>query len=157
MSDEQAPDNPPPSVTDDAFAASLRGFGPTGIIAILVILFAGNYAYIPFGALMVLLWVRRSHTPWRAIGYVLPGSWILTVLAGITLPRNYGAEYIRSFDTIYTSLAKQYKLVLIPFLLLGVAQSGPGLMQQDSIHPTAAGNEKVAATVFRYLAPVLKK
>jgi len=79
------------------------------------------------------------------------------VLAGITLPRNYGAEYIRSFDSIYTSLAKQYKLVLIPFLLLGVAQSGPGLMQQDSIHPTAAGNEKVAATVFRYLAPVLKK
>ena len=79
------------------------------------------------------------------------------VLAGITLPRNYGADYIRSFDSIYTSLAKQYKLVLIPFLLLGVAQSGPGLMQQDSLHPTAAGNEKVAATVFRYLAPVLKK
>ncbi len=79
------------------------------------------------------------------------------VLAGITLPRNYGAEYIGSFDSIYTDLAKKYKLVLVPFLLQGVAASGPGLMQQDSIHPTAAGNEKVAATVFRYLAPVLKK
>ncbi len=79
------------------------------------------------------------------------------VLAGITLPRNYGAEYIRSFDSIYTDLAKKYKLVLVPFLLQGVAASGPGLMQQDSIHPTAAGNEKVAATVFRYLAPALKR
>lgn len=79
------------------------------------------------------------------------------VLAGMTLPRNYGAEYIRSFEKVYVDLAKQYKLVLIPFLLQGVAASGPGLMQQDSIHPTAAGNEKVAATVFRYLTPVLKK
>lgn len=79
------------------------------------------------------------------------------VLAGITLPRNYGATYIQSFDRIYTDLAKQYKLTLIPFLLQGVAMSGPGLMQRDGIHPTAAGNEKVAATVFRYLTPVLKK
>jgi acyl-CoA thioesterase-1 len=79
------------------------------------------------------------------------------VLAGITLPRNYGATYIQSFDRIYTDLAKQYKLTLVPFLLQGVAVSGPGLMQQDGIHPTAAGNEKVAATVFRYVAPLLKK
>ena len=79
------------------------------------------------------------------------------VLAGMTLPRNYGAEYIRSFEKIYVDLAQQYKLVRIPFLLEGVAASGPGLMQQDSIHPTAKGNEMVAATVFRYLAPVLKK
>ena len=79
------------------------------------------------------------------------------VLAGITLPRNYGAQYIQSFDRIYTDLAKQYRVTLIPFLLQGVAVSGPGLMQQDGIHPTAKGNEKVAATVFRYLAPLLKK
>ncbi|MDQ6678561.1 MAG: arylesterase [Acidobacteriota bacterium] len=79
------------------------------------------------------------------------------VLAGMTLPRNYGADYIRSFEKMYVDLAKQYKLVLIPFLLQGVAASGPGMMQQDSIHPTAAGNEKVAATVFRYAAPLLKK
>lgn len=81
----------------------------------------------------------------------------IVVLAGMTLPRNYGAEYIHSFEKIYVDLAKQYKLALIPFLLQGVAASGTGLMQQDSIHPTAAGNEKVAATVYRYLAPVLKK
>ncbi len=79
------------------------------------------------------------------------------VLAGITLPRNYGATYIQSFDKIYTDLAKQEKVALVPFLLHGVALSGPGLMQRDGIHPTAAGNEKVAATVFKYLSPVLRK
>lgn len=79
------------------------------------------------------------------------------VLAGMTLPRNYGTDYIRSFEKMYVDLAKHYKVPLIPFLLQGVAASGPGLMQQDSIHPTAAGNEKVAATVFRYTAPLLKK
>lgn len=79
------------------------------------------------------------------------------VLAGMTLPRNYGPQYIKSFEQNYVELAKQYKLVRIPFLLEGVAMSGPGLMQQDGMHATAAGNEKVAATVYRYLLPLLKK
>src|SRR5262249_14344169 len=41
------------------------------------------------------------------------GSQVL--LAGITLPPNYGPEYIRKFDGIYPALAKQWKLPLIPF------------------------------------------
>jgi acyl-CoA thioesterase-1 len=79
------------------------------------------------------------------------------VLCGMTLPRNYGAEFVHSFEQVYLDLAKQYKVVRVPFLLDGVALAGPGLMQRDGIHPTAAGNEKVAATVFRYVAPLLKK
>lgn len=77
------------------------------------------------------------------------------VLAGMTLPRNYGGDYIRPFERIYVDLAKKYKLVLIPFLLEGVGDV-PRYMQADGIHPTAEGNEKVAATVFRYLQPILK-
>ena len=42
------------------------------------------------------------------------------LLAGMTLPRNYGPEYIHSFEQIYVGLAKQYKLARIPFLLEGV-------------------------------------
>ncbi len=69
-------------------ATSLRGFGPTGILAILVILVAGNVAVarmvlIPVGAMLVLAWVLLSRTPWREIGYVRPKSWILTVAVGI--------------------------------------------------------------------------
>ena len=79
------------------------------------------------------------------------------VLAGMTLPGNYGQSYIHSFEQIYVDLAKKFKLVRIPFLLEGVALSGPGLMQQDGIHATTKGNQIVAATVYKYLAPLLTR
>ncbi len=43
------------------------------------------------------------------------------VLAGITLPPNYGPEYIQRFNEMYKRLAVKYKLTYIPFLLAGVA------------------------------------
>jgi membrane protease YdiL (CAAX protease family) len=72
----------PPSGPDDPIAARLRGFGPLGILAILVIL-AGNFLFSPLSAVFVLVWVQLSHTPWREIGYVRPKSWIGSVIAGI--------------------------------------------------------------------------
>jgi acyl-CoA thioesterase-1 len=80
---------------------------------------------------------------------------VTVVLAGMTLPPNYGPEYIRSFEQIYQDSAAKYKLVRIPFLLEAVALDRR-LMQRDGIHPTAEGNEKVAGTVMKYLKPVLK-
>ncbi|MCA1601876.1 MAG: hypothetical protein LC776_09635 [Acidobacteria bacterium] len=44
----------PPS--DDSVAEGLRGFGPLGVLAILVILFAGNYPFVPLSAILVLVW-----------------------------------------------------------------------------------------------------
>ena len=62
-------------------AAALRGFGPVGILAILVIL-AG--AFIPpLGAVLALVWVWLSRTPWREIGFVRPQSWTRTLIVGI--------------------------------------------------------------------------
>ncbi len=78
------------------------------------------------------------------------------VLAGMTLPPNYGPDYIRSFEKIYHDLAARYKLTRIPFLLEGVATRRE-LMQRDGLHPTAQGNEIVARTVLRYLKPLMKQ
>jgi acyl-CoA thioesterase-1 len=80
------------------------------------------------------------------------GSKVL--LAGMTLPPNYGGDYITRFGQIYVDLAAKYKIPRIPFLLSDVALR-PGLIQQDGIHPTAQGNEIVAKTVMRYLKPLL--
>jgi membrane protease YdiL (CAAX protease family) len=71
----------PPSF-DDPMAAALRGFGPLGILAILII-FAGNLVIIPLSAILVLVWAKLSRTPWREIGYVRPKSWIGALLVGI--------------------------------------------------------------------------
>jgi membrane protease YdiL (CAAX protease family) len=74
--------------SEERFAAQLRGFGPVGILAIILILLSGNVLLsnilaLPIGALLVLLWVRLSNTPWREIGFVRPKSWILSAAIGI--------------------------------------------------------------------------
>jgi acyl-CoA thioesterase-1 len=77
------------------------------------------------------------------------------LLAGMTLPPNYGPDYIATFQRVYSDLAAKDKVALIPFLLEGVA--GTSRMQRDGLHPTAEGNRLVAGTVARYVVPLLHK
>jgi acyl-CoA thioesterase-1 len=77
------------------------------------------------------------------------------LLAGMTLPPNYGPDYIATFQRVYSDLAAKDKVALIPFLLEGVA--GTSRMQRDGLHPTADGNRLVATTVMRYLQPLLHR
>jgi membrane protease YdiL (CAAX protease family) len=73
---------------NDWLARRLRGFGPLGLLAILIIL-AGNYVIAPLSAIFVLIWAKISGTPWRDIGYVRPRSWTRTILIGIV----FGAAF----------------------------------------------------------------
>ena len=77
----------------DNFATELRGFGPIGVLAMLVILLTGNLSVrtvmLPAGALLTLAWMRLSHTPWPEIGYVQPKSWIRATIIGI----GFGASF----------------------------------------------------------------
>jgi membrane protease YdiL (CAAX protease family) len=66
----------------DRLADRLRGLGPLGLLAILVIA-AGNFVVIPLSAVLVLVWARWSQTPWEEIGYVRPRSWIGDLVIGI--------------------------------------------------------------------------
>jgi len=70
------------SPAGDRVATGLRGFGPLGLLAILVI-FAGNLLFLPLSALLVLAWARLSGTPWREIGYVRPASWARSLAVGV--------------------------------------------------------------------------
>jgi membrane protease YdiL (CAAX protease family) len=67
---------------DDRLARQLRGFGPLGLVAILLIL-AGNFLFIPLSALLVLAWAQASQTPWRDLGFVRPRSWTRSLAIGI--------------------------------------------------------------------------
>src|SRR5947209_4850406 len=66
------------------YGAALRGFGPLGIVAIIVIL-AGNTLFIPLSAILVLVWAHWSRTPWREIGYVRPRNWMGSLAIGVAL------------------------------------------------------------------------
>jgi acyl-CoA thioesterase-1 len=86
----------------------------------------------------------------------LKGAGIKVALAGITLPPDYGPDYIRQFDETYTLLARKYHVPMLPFLLkdvYGVA----GMMQRDNTHATAKGNQIVARNVVPLVLPLLKK
>ena len=86
----------------------------------------------------------------------LQSAGIKVVLAGITLPPDYGPDYIRQFNETYTSLAKKYKVPMLPFLLNHV-YGVPGLMQRDNTHATGQGNQVVAQNVLGLIRPLLKR
>ena len=78
------------------------------------------------------------------------------LLVGIRIPPNYGPRYTEEFASVFPEVAKQYHLPLVPFLLQDVALN-PARMQEDGMHPNAAGEAPILDTVWPYLKPLLKK
>jgi membrane protease YdiL (CAAX protease family) len=81
-------DADPTVLPDDPLAAKLRGFGPIGILSMVVVVFFAPI-FEPFGVLPGLWWAHRSRTPWSELGLVRPTSWIATVAIGIV----FGAAF----------------------------------------------------------------
>ena len=63
---------------------------------------------------------------------------------GIQIPPNYGQDYTNQFKALFSKLAKQEGVELLPFFMQGVA-SDKELFQADNIHP----NEKAQAILFK--------
>jgi acyl-CoA thioesterase-1 len=76
------------------------------------------------------------------------------LLAGMRVPPNYGRRYSEAFAAVFTELAAEHQLPLLPFLLEGVA-GDPDLNQIDGIHPNAEGYRRVLETVWNALQPLL--
>jgi acyl-CoA thioesterase I len=87
---------------------------------------------------------------------MLKKAGIKVALAGITLPPDYGQDYIDKFNETYRVLEQKYKVPMLPFLLKDV-YGVPGMMQRDQTHATAKGNQVVARNVIPLVAPLLKK
>ena len=86
----------------------------------------------------------------------LDSAHIKVLLAGITLPPNYGPDYVNQFGQIFIDLAAKHHDAIVPMIyknLVGV----PNTIQTDGIHPTAKGSEIIATTLLPALKPLLKK
>ena len=78
------------------------------------------------------------------------------ILAGMIAPTTHGIKYKKDFDTIYPQLSKRHNLLLIPFLLEGVALN-PSLNQQDGIHPNQQGTIKISENIQKSIIAILDK
>jgi acyl-CoA thioesterase-1 len=86
----------------------------------------------------------------------LANAHVKVLLAGITLPPNYGPEYIHSFESIFRELAAKHHTAFVPMIYKNLAHV-PGTLQTDGIHPTAKGSEIIADTLMPTLLPLLHK
>jgi acyl-CoA thioesterase-1 len=78
------------------------------------------------------------------------------ILAGMIAPSTHGIKYKKDFDVIYTKLSKKHNLLLIPFLLEGVALN-PSLNLQDGIHPNQQGTIKISENIKKSIIAILDK
>lgn len=78
------------------------------------------------------------------------------VLVGMKMPPNYGKKYSGDFESVFTSLAKEEKVKLIPFLLANTA-GNKELTQPDGIHPNEKGHILISDYVYNQLGELRAK
>jgi acyl-CoA thioesterase-1 len=115
-------------------------------------------AIVEFGGNDGLRGIPLSQTR-RNLDTVLTGlenAHVKILLAGITLPPNYGPDYIQTFETMFRELATQHHTAFVPMIYKDLVKV-PDTIQADGIHPTAKGSEIIADTLFPTLRPLLRK
>ena len=76
------------------------------------------------------------------------------LLLGMRLPPNYGARYTTAFANVFSNLAAEKQVPLVPFFLEGVGDV-PGMMQSDGLHPALQAQPKLLDNVWPTLEPML--
>jgi acyl-CoA thioesterase-1 len=74
-----------------------------------------------------------------AVLTALENAHVKILLAGITLPPNYGREYIEQFDQVFRDMAAKHHVAFVPMIYKDLVHV-PGTIQEDGIHPTAKGS-----------------
>lgn len=88
---------------------------------------------------------------------------IPAMLAGLPAPGNYGPEFQLAFDRMYIDLAGMFDVPLYPDFLQPITQkaaAGVGfsdLMQDDQIHPNAAGVALIVEGIGPFVRDVLRE
>jgi len=78
------------------------------------------------------------------------------ILAGFSVPPNYGSDYSNAFKSLFSDLAEEYHLPFIPFLLEGLAKN-LNYFQSDNFHPNEAAQPIILENVWSVLEPLFKK
>lgn len=79
------------------------------------------------------------------------------LLTAMRIPTNLGADYTERFRQVYPAVAQQYDRVALVQFNRRLQAGADSLMQDDGIHPTAAGHRLVARDVWAKLRPLLEE
>lgn len=90
----------------------------------------------------------------RAIVTRATDAGVRVLLLGIQMPPSYGAAYCEAFAALYPRIASELAIEYEPRFLDGVG-GVPEMVLEDGLHPTAAGQERLAANVVPALKRVL--
>lgn len=82
------------------------------------------------------------------------GSKVL--LLGVRLPPNYGIDYTKQFQQIYSDLADNESVEIVPLFLQNI-DTDPKLMQADRIHPTENAQPILLDLVWDKLKEMLQR
>ncbi|TWI53457.1 acyl-CoA thioesterase-1 [Pseudomonas duriflava] len=77
------------------------------------------------------------------------------VLLGMRLPPNYGVRYTEAFASVFTAVAHEKNVPLVPFFLEGVG-GDPRYMQGDGIHPNAQAQSRLLDNAWQVLQPLVE-
>jgi acyl-CoA thioesterase I len=89
------------------------------------------------------------------LGYIIDQSQrsgAKVLLIGMQLPPNYGGPYTTQFHNVYPRLANRHHILLLPFLLEGVAADQ---FQADNLHPVADAQQHIMLNVMQELKHLL--
>jgi acyl-CoA thioesterase-1 len=138
-------------VSGDTTARALRRYRDAlrGNVKILIIALGANDGLrgVAVEQLKANLSVIIEEAQRRGIGVVLLGMDALPL---------HGWAYSLAFHRAYDELAAQYRLALVPAVLMQV-MTNASLMQSDRAHPNAAGARAIADLVWPHLQPLLTK
>ena len=98
----------------------------------------------------------QTHKNLDTVLSTLADAHIKVLLAGITLPPDYGPDYIHAFEQVFRDLAAKYHPAFVPMIYKDLMHI-PNTIQNDGIHPTAKGADILADTLFAALKPLLHK
>ena len=76
------------------------------------------------------------------------------VIVGVRLPPNLGETYLKEFDAIVPSLAKELQVQAVPAMLKGFA-ADLSYFQEDQIHPNAKAQPIILETIWKSVSPLL--
>ena len=76
------------------------------------------------------------------------------LLMAIRIPPNYGKKYTQRFNALYTELAQETGVTLLPFMLNNIALH-PELMQADRLHPTEQAQEMIMENVWEEIKDIM--